>query len=76
MSSFEPLVQQIPEKRSESMAVGWEHRTLKGNKGSCSSLLCYQNRLPREILEFPFLELFKACLDSFLCNLVYVGDLL
>ncbi len=28
------------------------------------------NRLPREVVESPSLEIFKTCLDTYLCNLV------
>ena len=28
------------------------------------------NRLPREAVESPSLEIFKRCLDTFLCNLL------
>jgi len=28
------------------------------------------NRLPREVVESPSLEIFKICLDAFLCNLL------
>ncbi len=28
------------------------------------------NRLPREIEESPFLEIFKTCLDAYLCSLL------
>ncbi|XP_066843160.1 olfactory receptor 14A16-like [Anser cygnoides] len=30
----------------------------------------YWNRLPREVVEFPSLEIFKARLDAYLCNLL------
>ncbi|GAB0186851.1 translation initiation factor IF-2-like [Grus japonensis] len=30
------------------------------------------NRLPREVVESPPLEIFKTCLDMILCNLLYV----
>jgi len=29
------------------------------------------NRLPREVMESPTLEIFKTCLDTILCNLLY-----
>ena len=28
------------------------------------------NRLPREAVESPSMEIFKTCLDAFLCNLL------
>ncbi|KFZ55038.1 hypothetical protein N321_02565, partial [Antrostomus carolinensis] len=28
------------------------------------------NRLPREVVDFPSLETFKTCLDTFLCDLI------
>jgi len=28
------------------------------------------DRLPREVVEFHFLQIFKTCLDTFLCNLL------
>jgi len=28
------------------------------------------NRLPREVVEYPSLEIFKTCLDAYLCDLL------
>jgi len=28
------------------------------------------NRLPREVVDSPFLEIFKTCMDKVLCNLL------
>jgi len=28
------------------------------------------NRLPRELVDYPSLEIFKTCLDTFLCSLL------
>jgi len=28
------------------------------------------SRLPREVVQFPSLEMFKTCLDTYLCSLV------
>jgi len=28
------------------------------------------NRLPREVADYPSLEIFKTCLDAFLCSLL------
>ena len=28
------------------------------------------NRLPREVVDSPSLEIFKTCLDTYLCNMV------
>ena len=30
----------------------------------------YRNRLPREAADCPFLEIFKTCLDAYLCSLL------
>ena len=29
------------------------------------------NRLPREVVEPPSMEIFKTCLDTYLCDLLY-----
>lgn len=32
----------------------------------------HQHRLPRETMEYPFLEIFKTLLDTALCSLLYL----
>ena len=50
-----------------------EHRkfyTNKQNNFFTVRMTEHGNRLPWDVVDFPFLEIFKTCLDSYLCNLL------
>ena len=55
----------VPRNRKRSDGHKLEHRKFHKNM----RITEHWNRLPRETVESPSLEIFKTCLDTFLCNL-------
>ena len=50
-----------------------EHKVFHLNMGKNFTVKVTEhwNRLPGEVVESPSLEIFKTCLDAFLCDLLY-----
>jgi len=59
----------VPGKNKEQ----WAHTGTKNMRKSFITLTMtvHWNRLPKEAVEFPSLEIFKIHLDCFLCNLLW-----
>jgi len=65
----------VPSDRTRDNEHKLKHRKfhLKMRKNSFTLRVTeHWNRLPREVVESPSLEIFKTCLDKFLCSLLQV----
>jgi len=59
------IISVVPSNRKRSDGHKLEQRKFHKNM----RITEHWNRLPRETVESPSLEIFKTCLDTFLCNL-------
>ena len=50
--------------------AGWGNTNIRKKKVFTLKVTEHWNRLPREVVESPSLEIFKTHLDAFLCNLL------
>jgi len=56
---------------SPAPSLRWAHRVGRGSCGAFGALLTeHWNRLLREVVESPSLEIFKPCLNKVLCSLL------
>ena len=59
--------------RAKSSGLKYEHRKFRVNMQKnffTVGMAEHWNRLPRQVVESPSMEIFKTCLDAYLCHLL------